>query len=111
MPTEVVERLFIKVTQNIKQFTSSSKGLPNGIGRLSVVDSTEMRLPEQLCDWAFISKGKMPLKCILGCPLLYQMSRFQIKLFLQLELSDYESSDILNEEEDTIYVMDRGFHQ
>ncbi|WP_142247882.1 transposase [Alkalihalobacterium alkalinitrilicum] len=62
LPTEFVQKLFIKVVQKIKQLTQSNKGLPDGIGRLSIVDSTEIRLPEQLCDWAFISKGHNAVK-------------------------------------------------
>lgn len=61
-PTEWVQKLFIKVVQKIKQLAYSSKGLPDGIGRLNIVDSTEIRLPEQLCNWAFISKGHNAVK-------------------------------------------------
>jgi hypothetical protein len=62
LPTEWVQKLFIKVVKKIKQLTHSSKGLPGGIGRLNIVDSTEIRLLGNLCEWAFISKGHNAVK-------------------------------------------------
>ncbi|MFJ8246319.1 hypothetical protein [Peribacillus asahii] len=50
LPTESVQKLFVKIVNKIKQLTQSRKGLPDGIGRLHIVDPTEIRLPEQLCD-------------------------------------------------------------
>ncbi|MGO4890661.1 IS4/IS5 family transposase, partial [Anaerobacillus sp. MEB173] len=52
LPTEWVQKLFIKVVAKIKYLTDGCSGIPNGIGRLNIVDSTEIRLPENLCDWA-----------------------------------------------------------
>ena len=65
LPTEWVQKLFIKVVQKIHQLTHSSKGLPDGIGRLNIVDSTEIRLPENCVTGHLFQKAIMPLKCIL----------------------------------------------
>jgi hypothetical protein len=65
LPTEWVQKLFIKVVNKIKQLSEGKKGFPGGIGRLNIVDSTEIRLPEQLCDWVYISKDHHAVKC--GC--------------------------------------------
>ena len=49
LPTESVQN-------TIKQLTHSSKGLPGGIGRLNIVDSTEIRLPEQFMTGIYFKR-------------------------------------------------------
>lgn len=110
LPTEWVQKLFVRVVQKIKQLTEGQKGLPGGIGRLNIVDSTEIRLPEQLCDWAFISKGhhavKMHTRLVVASP----DTVFPDKIVPSTgTVSDFESSDVLIEETDATYVMDRGY--
>uniref|UniRef100_UPI00077C5173 IS4 family transposase n=1 Tax=Cytobacillus firmus TaxID=1399 RepID=UPI00077C5173 len=110
LPTESVQKLFIKVVQKIKQLTDSSKGLPDGIGRLNIVDSTEIRLPEQLCDWAFISKGHNAVKMHTRLMVVAPDVAFPDKIVPSTgTVSDFESSDSLIEEADATYVMDRGY--
>jgi hypothetical protein len=110
LPTEFVQKLFLKVVQKIKQLTHSSKGLPDGIGRLNIVDSTEIRLPEQLCDWAFISKGHHAVKMHTRLMVVSPDVAFPDKIVPSTgTVSDFESSDILLEEADATYVMDRGY--
>ncbi|MDQ0231831.1 IS4 family transposase [Metabacillus malikii] len=110
LPTEWVQKLFIKVVKKIKQLTHSNKGLPNGIGRLHIVDSTEIRLPENLCDWAFISKGHNAVKMHTRLTVVSKDIVFPDKIVPSTgTVSDYESSDSLVEEADAIYVMDRGY--
>jgi hypothetical protein len=110
LPTEWVQKLFIKVIQKIKQLTQSSKGLPDGIGRLNIVDSTEIRLPEKLCDWAFISKGHNAVKMHTRLVVVSADVAFPDKIVPSTgTVSDFESSDALIEEADSTYVMDRGY--
>jgi hypothetical protein len=110
LQTELVQKLFIKVVQKIKQLTHSSKGLPDGIGRLNIVDSTEIRLPEQFCDWAFISKGHNAVKMHTRLVVVSPDVAFPDKIVPSTgTVSDFESSDTLIEEADSTYVMDRGY--
>ena len=110
LPTETVQKLFVKVVQKIKQLTNSSNGLPDGIGRLNIVDSTEIRLPEQLCDWAFISKGHNAVKMHTRLMVVAPDVAFPDKIVPSTgTVSDFESSDALIEEADATYVMDRGY--
>jgi hypothetical protein len=108
LSTEWVQKLFVKVVKKIKQLTQTSKGLPGRIGRLNIVDSTEIKLPEQLCDWAYISKGhnavKMHTRLVVASPDV----AFPDKIIPSTgTVSDFESSDGLIEESDATYVMDR----
>ena len=110
LQTEFVQKLFIKVVQKIKLLTHSSTGLPGGIGRLNIVDSTEIRLPEQLCDWAFISKGHNAVKMHTRLMVVSPDVAFPDKIVPSTgTVSDFESSDALIEEADATYVMDRGY--
>jgi hypothetical protein len=110
LPTEWVQNLFVKVVNKIKDLTHKHKGIPDGIGRLNIVDSTEIRLPEQLCDWAFISKGhnavKMHTRLVVASPDIV----FPDKIVPSTgTVSDFESSEAIIEESDATYVMDRGY--
>lgn len=110
LPTEQVKKLFEKVVNQIHQLTTRSKGIPNGIGKLKIVDSTEIKLPEQLCDWAYISKGhnavKMHTRLVVASP----DTVFPEKIIPSTgNVSDFESAKLLIEEADATYVMDRGY--
>ncbi|MBY0124576.1 IS4 family transposase [Bacillus sp. S/N-304-OC-R1] len=110
LPTEWVQKLFEKVVRKIKQLTHEHKGIPDGIGRLNIVDSTEIRLPENLCDWAFISKGhnavKMHTRLVVASP----DTVFPDKIIPSTgTVSDFESSNFIIEEDNATYVMDRGY--
>ncbi len=84
-------------------------GIPNGIGRLNIVDSTEIRLPENLCDWAFISKGHNAVKMHTRLVVASQDIVYPEKIVPSTgTVSDFESSHELIEEDDATYVMDRG---
>ncbi|MEB1805841.1 MAG: IS4 family transposase [Bacillaceae bacterium] len=110
LPTEWLQKLFVKVVHRIKQLTKTNEGLPKGIGRLNIVDSTEIQLPAQLCDWAYISKDhsavKMHTRLVVASPDVV----FPDKIVpSQGTVSDFESSDHLIELCDATFVMDRGY--
>lgn len=110
LPTEWVQKLFLKVVQKIKELTQSSTGFPHGVGRLSIVDSTELKLPEQLCDWAYISKSHNAVKMHTRLMVVSSDIAFPDKIVPSTgTVSDFESSDSLIEELDTTYVIDRGY--
>ena len=110
LPTELVQKLFIKVVEKVSQLTKGLKGLPNGLGWLRIVDSTEIRLPKNLCDWAHISKNetgvKMHTRLVVASPDVVYPDKIVPS---SGKLSDFESSDVMVEESDAIYVMDRGY--
>ncbi|MBM7648456.1 hypothetical protein JOC78_001398 [Bacillus ectoiniformans] len=114
LPTEWLQKLFIKVVKKIKSLIDGMKKLPKGIskeiGRLKIVDSTEIRLPQQLCDWSFISKGHHAVKMHTRLVVVSEEIVFPDKIVPSIgTVSDFESAEHLIEESDSTYVMDRGF--
>jgi len=110
LPTEVVKNLFVKVVEKIRLLTHGFKGISKDIGRLNIVDSTEIKLPKQLCDWAFISKGHHAVKMHTRLVVVSSDIAFPDKILPSTgTVSDFESSSTLIEEADATYVMDRGY--
>lgn len=110
LPTEMVQKLFVKVVNKIQLLTQNFNGISKDIGRLNIVDSTEIRLPENLCDWAFISKGHNAVKMHTRLIVVAPDVAFPDKIIPSTgTVSDFESSDALVEEADATYVMDRGY--
>jgi hypothetical protein len=110
LPTEIVQKMFLKVVNKIRFLTQGFNGISKDIGRLHIVDSTEIRLPENLCDWAFISKGHNAVKMHTRLVVVSPDVAFPDKIVPSTgTVSDFESSDVLIEEADATYVMDRGY--
>ncbi|MBB5326406.1 hypothetical protein HNQ34_003572 [Anoxybacillus tepidamans] len=110
LPTEWVQYLFFQVVGQIRERTKQLAGLPKGIGRLAIVDSTYLRLPEQLSNWAYVTKGlthvKMHTRLVVASPDTVFPDRI---LPSTGNVTDFEGADVLVEECDATYVMDRGF--
>ncbi|WP_066067007.1 IS4 family transposase [Neobacillus soli] len=110
LPTEMSKKMFEKVVNKIRILTQGYSGVSKEIGRLSIVDSTEIRLPENLCDWAFISKGHNAVKMHTRLVVVSKDVAFPDKIVPSTgTVSDFESSDFLVEENDCTYVMDREY--
>ncbi len=109
-PTEMIQKMFVKIVSQIRQLTQGFDGISKEIGPLNIVDSTEIRLPENLCDWAFISKGHNAVKMHTRLVVVSKDVVFPDKIVPSTgTVSDFESSDFLIEEDDATYVMDRGY--
>lgn len=110
LPTEWVQKLFVKVVKIIKQLTQSSKGLSERIGRLNIVDSSEIKLPDLLCKWAYVSKGRTAVKMHTRLVVVSKDTAYADKILPSTgNVSDFESSDALIVADDATYVMDRGY--
>lgn len=109
-PTEMIQKMFVKVASKIRLLTQEFKGISKDIGRLNIVDSTEIRLPENMCDWAFISKGHNAVKMHTRLVVVSKDVVFPDKIVPSTgTVSDFESSDFIIEEDNATYVMDRGY--
>jgi hypothetical protein len=110
LPTEWVQNLFFRIVGQIQQITKHLSGLPKGVGRLAIVDSTHLRLPVQLSDWAYVSKlltnVKMHTRLVIALPDTAYPDRIVPSTG---NVSDYEGADVLVEKSDATYVMDRGY--
>jgi hypothetical protein len=110
LPTEMVKSLFEKVMAQVRLLTKGKKGIPNGIGRLNIVDSTEIKLPKTICDWANISKDHTAVKMHTRLVVVTENMAFPDKIVPSTgNVSDFESSELLIEADDATYVMDRGY--
>jgi hypothetical protein len=110
LPTEWLEKLFIKVVNILKKMTKSHYGYSKTYGLLKIVDSTEIKLPKQLCDWAFISKGRNAVKMHTRLVVTSPNTVFPDKIVPSSgNVSDFETSNLLIEEDDATYLMDRGY--
>jgi hypothetical protein len=110
LPTELVQKMFLKVVSKLRYLTQRLEGPSKDIGRLNIVDSTEIRLPENLCDWAFISKGHNAVKMHTRLVVVSKNIAFPDKIVPSTgTVSDFESSDFIIEDDDATYVLDRGY--
>ncbi|WP_040203105.1 IS4 family transposase [Neobacillus jeddahensis] len=110
LPTEMVQKMFEKVVAKVRSLTQGFEGISKEIGQLNIVDSTEIRLPENLCDWAFISKGHNAVKMHTRLVVVSKDVAFPDKIVPSTgTVSDFESSSFIIEEDEATYVMDRGY--
>lgn len=110
LPTEWVQKLFVRVIKKIQMLTNGCKGISKKIGILNIVDSTQIKLPENLCDWASISKGRNAVKMHTRLAVVAPGVAYPDKIVPSTgNVSDFESSDSLIEALNATYVMDRGY--
>lgn len=108
--TDWLEKLFIKVVNILKDLTKTHQGYSKTYGFLKIVDSTEIKLPKQLCDWSFISKGRNAVKMHTRLVVTSANTVFPDKIVPSSgNVSDFETSNLLVEEDDATYLMDRGY--
>ncbi|QGG49259.1 IS4 family transposase [Heliorestis convoluta] len=110
LPTELLRDLYTMVVEMLRTLTQHSKGLSKRIGILSILDATHLKLPENICDWAYVTKGwnvvKMHTRLIVASP----DTAYPDKILPSTgNVSDFEGSDELIEKADVTYVMDRGY--
>jgi hypothetical protein len=107
IPTEVLEALFLEIIGKVKALTPI---VCSKIGPLRIIDSTCLKLPATLADWAYVSGKSTQIKIhvrILALPAGEVIPEKAIPS--SGNVSDYESMDLLVENDGTIYVMDRGY--
>jgi hypothetical protein len=110
LPTELAQDLFIKVVQIIQDLTKEYKGVSPELGRLKIIDSTHLKLPPELCDWAYVTNGWNVVKMHTRLVVVSEDVCYPDKILPSTgNMSDYESSDDLIEESDSTYLMDRGY--
>ncbi|WP_093056318.1 IS4 family transposase [Salipaludibacillus aurantiacus] len=110
LPTEWAQDLFLKVVSILQELTQKDHGITKKIGQLSIVDSTHLKLPSELCKWAYVSKEWHVVKMHTRVRVVSEDSCYPDKILPSTgNVSDFESSDELIEDLDTTYLMDRGY--
>jgi hypothetical protein len=55
LPAEWAQAFFFQVALMLEELTREEKGITPRIGRLKIIDSTHLKLPPNLCDWAYVT--------------------------------------------------------
>lgn len=110
LPTEWIQEIFGRVIAKVYTLTNDSPGLDGGIGKLRIIDATHIKLPAGLCDWAFVSKEWTVVKMHTRLVVTSADTVFPDRILPSTgTIGDPEGSDVLIEESDATYVMDRGY--
>lgn len=110
LPTVYCQELFQRVIHTIQELTKDRKGISPEIGILNIVDSTHLKLPPELCDWAFVTKGWNVVKMHTRVKVVSKEIVFPDKIIPSTgNVGDVETGNLLVEEDDATYLMDRGY--
>lgn len=110
LPTEYTQELFQRVVHIIQNLTKDYKGISPEIGRLKIIDSTHLKLPPELCDWAFVTKGWNVVKMHTRIVVVSEDISYPEKIIPSTgNVGDVETANLLIEEDDATYLMDRGY--
>lgn len=108
LPDEIPQALFHAVVHQIREHPDMSIA---GVAQpLALVDSTNIRLPFQLADWAYATKHRSGVKVHTRLMVIDKGKAYPDKIVSSTgNVSDYEGSDPLVVDRDVLYVMDRGY--
>lgn len=109
LPYIYCQQLFLNAVCKLQELTRDGKGIP-GLGRLRIIDSTELALPEIVGRWAYCSKHKnavkMHTRLIVTDPDTVYPERI---IASTADVADSEVVMDLVVDDDAIHVMDRGY--
>lgn len=107
LPTEMFEALFLEIIGKVK---SAVPMACSKIGPIRIIDSTCLKLPATLANWAYVNRKRTQVKIHLRVLALPKGEIIPEKVIPTTgNVSDYETMDMLVEDDGTIYVMDRGY--
>lgn len=109
LPYTYSQALFLNVVRKLQQLTRGHKGIP-GIGRLNIVDSTEISLPTVAGQWAHCSSSKNAVKMHTRLIVADKDTVFPDRIIASTaDVADNEVVLNMVAADDAIYVMDRGY--
>lgn len=109
LPSSYCQTLFLNTTAKLQQLTQESKGL-SGLGRLRIVDSSELTLPAVAGRWAYCSRTKNAVKMHIRLVVAADNTVFPDRLIASTaDVADSEVVMDLVVTDDAIYIMDRGY--
>lgn len=107
-PSDILESVFHSLLSRIKTVAGHQGNLPTNA--LSIIDSTNLRLPHQLADWTYVTRYRSGVKVHTKLMVLADGSSFPERVVPSTgNVSDYEGSDLLVVDPDVTYLMDRGY--
>src|SRR5690625_4838663 len=109
LPLETLQRLCFHILKQVSQLHGDKKGLPN-LGRLNIIDSSEITLPKKAGEWAYCSRDKNGVKLHMRLAVADRETTHPDGVVLSTSVvSDQEGALSLVVEDDAIYVFDRGY--
>lgn len=110
LPTKYTQQLFMRAVSLLQNATKDSKGINEVVGALRVIDSTHLKLPPTLCDWAFVSKGWNVVKMHTRIDVVSEDVCFPDMMIPSTgNVSDFECTKPFIEKSNHTYLMDRGY--
>jgi len=110
LPTKELESLFFSLLDQIKELTKDKRGITPGIGKLRLLDSTELTLPPILSKWAYCSRSNHGVKMHTSLVVVDAKTMYPDKMIATTkDVADHEVALHFTVDKDATYVMDRGF--
>jgi hypothetical protein len=108
LPIEVIQALFAAVVDSVQKTALPRK--KEGKLILGIVDSTSLRMPPFLGDWAYVTEKQNSVKIHTRLMVIDEQTAYPDQIVPSTgNVSDYVGSDSLVVDKDVLYVMDRGY--
>ncbi|MND96638.1 Transposase DDE domain protein [compost metagenome] len=110
LPLENLHLLFVQVTRQIQQLTASKQGITTRIGKLAIIDSTQITLPTILSKWAYCSASNHGVKMHTSLLVVDAKTMYPDKIVASTkDIADHEVVQSFTVDKKVTYVMDRGY--
>jgi len=110
LPTEQLQNVFLSLQSQIKELTQHKPGLSAKIGKLELLDATELTLPSILSKWAYCSRSNHGVKMHTSLVIVDKDTMYPHKIVATTkDVADHEVAMHFTVDPDATYVMDRGY--
>lgn len=110
--TDTLQDLFYHLIGQIQERTKDGKGFSPSIGRLHLIDATDIRLPDLLGSWARCGSRKTGVRLHVRLVVADPDTVFPDKVIAStVNVREAKVSLQLTLEDDVTYVMDRGYEK
>jgi len=108
LPTSTLHHICYELFERIHEGNQGQK--ISKLGKLKIIDSSEIALPNKAGEWAYCSKSSNGIKLHLRLVVLNEDITYPDHMVLSTSaVSDHEGAVELVVASDAIYVMDRGY--
>ncbi|SDE79201.1 Transposase DDE domain-containing protein [Fontibacillus panacisegetis] len=110
LPIENLHLVFMQVTRQIQQLAASKPGITTKIGKLKILDSTQITLPAILSKWAYCSASNHGVKMHTSLLVVDAKTMYPDQIIASTkDVADHEVVQNFTVDKEVTYVMDRGY--
>jgi hypothetical protein len=110
LPFHLLQGLGEKILKQIDGLHSKSHPVTSSIGKLDLLDSSQVSLPKKAGEWAYVSKDKNSIKVHTRLAVMGENTTYPNKvIFSTGAVDDKEVALEMVTGKDTTHVMDRGY--